>query len=109
MISHFDTSKLGPGGFRVLVSDKNVTLPDGTEVESGTVLRDTFHLSPWATADLLVPCGGRPGAVNASNVNLLFSSGKCKFKYIVEGANLFITQAARVLEHVTGRLRDEEV
>merc|ERR1719253_58043 len=97
MISHFDTSKLGPGGFCVLVQDKNVTLPDGTKVESGTVLRDTFHLSKYATADLLVPCGGRPGAVNASNVQQLFNS--CKFKYIVEGANLFITQAARdVLE-----------
>merc|ERR1719181_2077670 len=37
MISNFERSKLGKGGFCVLVGDKNVTLPDGTKVESGTV------------------------------------------------------------------------
>lgn len=47
------------------------------------------------------PCGGRPRAVNGSNVAQLFDeNGKPKFKYIVEGANLFITEDARdVLEN----------
>jgi glutamate dehydrogenase len=95
MCENFDRQKLGPKGFLVKINEKNVTLPDGTTVESGLALRDTFHLSNYACADLLVPCGGRPGAVNASNVHELFVAGKCKFKYIVEGANLFITQGAR--------------
>lgn len=48
-------------------------------------------------ADLFVPCGGRPEAVNISNVSsLVDSEGTPHFKYIVEGANLFITQQARI-------------
>lgn len=40
---------------------------------------------------------GRPEAINISNVNKLFDAdGKCHFKYIVEGANLFITRQARL-------------
>ena len=49
-------------------------------------------------ADLFVPCGGRPEAVNISNMNALIDGeGKPHFKYIVEGANLFFTQQARLL------------
>lgn len=55
------------------------------------------------SADLFVPCGGRPATVHISNVQNLFmkdksgeASGNCKFKYIVEGANLFFTDQARV-------------
>jgi len=44
MVEHFDTSKLGPDGFRVLISDQNVKLPDGELVESGIVFRNEFHL-----------------------------------------------------------------
>ena len=66
-------------------------------------------------ADLFVPCGGRyvllsfaaraallterrrPEAVNISNVAALVDAeGKPHFKYIVEGANLFFTQQARL-------------
>lgn len=44
-----------------------------------------------------MPCGGRPEAVNISNVAALSDTeGKPHFKYIVEGANLFITQQARL-------------
>jgi Glutamate/Leucine/Phenylalanine/Valine dehydrogenase len=39
----------------------------------------------------------RPEAVNISNVaGLVDSEGKPHFKYIVEGANLFFTQQARL-------------
>jgi len=97
MISGFDTSKLGPGGFRVLVDDVNVTLPNGEVVPNGATFRNNFHLHPLATADLFVPCGGRPESVNLSNVhNLLNKDGTPKFKIIVEGANLFFTQDARM-------------
>lgn len=39
----------------------------------------------------------RPEAINISNVSsLIDSDGKPHYKYIVEGANLFITQSARL-------------
>jgi glutamate dehydrogenase len=101
MVDHFDETKLGAGGFKVLVTDTNVTLPDGTLVESGLTFRNDFHLNPLSSADLFVPCGGRPESVNAGNVAQLFDAetGEPRFKYIVEGANLFFTNdARRVLE-----------
>jgi len=99
MISSYDTP-LSPDGFKVLVGDTDVTLPDGTKVPGGVAFRNQFHLTPYSTADLFVPCGGRPEAVNSSNVEMLFhKDGSPRFKYIVEGANLFFTQEARsVLE-----------
>jgi glutamate dehydrogenase len=93
----FDTARLGPRGFRVTVSDRNVTLPDGTAVASGLGFRNTFHLDPRMKADLFVPCGGRPKSVNLSNWRtLLDAEGRPLFRWIVEGANLFITQEARL-------------
>jgi len=96
MVIHFDRSKLGPKGFLVLIDDHDVTLPDGRLVDSGMNFRNNFHLDPLASAELFVPCGGRPAAVNLSNVDKLFVNGKPMFKYVVEGANLFFTQEARL-------------
>jgi len=99
MIENFNCAKLSPGGFVVKVSDVNVTLPDGTLVPRGDVFRDTFHLSKYAVADLFVPCGGRPKAVTADNVQQLLVNGHPKFQAVIEGANLFLTDPARrVLE-----------
>ncbi len=97
MISEFDASLLGPGGYRVLVEDKDFKLPSGEIVPDGVSFRNTAHL--LFKADLFVPCGGRPEAINISNVSKLFDAaadGKPHYKYIVEGANLFITQQARL-------------
>lgn len=56
-------------------------------------------------ADLFVPCGGRPEAVDLQNVSQLYSpEGVPRFKYIVEGANLFITQEARLRLEKSGVL-----
>ncbi|CEI97888.1 Putative Glutamate dehydrogenase [Rhizopus microsporus] len=98
MISNFDTSKLSPSGFRVLVDEENVTLPDGTLVENGLSFRNTFHTNPLAQATVFVPCGGRPESVGLDNVHALLpkDGGAPLFKYIVEGANLFFTQEARL-------------
>lgn len=104
MISHFDTSKLSREGFRVLLEDSNVRLFNGQIVENGFQFRNTFHTNPLASATLFVPCGGRPESVDLYNVHLLegFSTSKKEggrgplFKYIVEGANLFFTQEARL-------------
>lgn len=97
MISNFDTAKLSPEGFRVLVDENNVKLPSGEVVENGLTFRNTFHVNPLARATVFVPCGGRPESVDLYNVNkLIEEDGAPLFKYIVEGANLFFTQEARL-------------
>ncbi|KAJ2355715.1 NAD-dependent glutamate dehydrogenase [Coemansia sp. RSA 2618] len=97
MIQHFDMAKLGPTGFRVLVDDFQVSLPDGTLVQDGLSFRNTFHVNPLAGADFFVPCGGRPESIDINNVGKLFDAdGSTRFKYVVEGANLFFTQDARL-------------
>jgi glutamate dehydrogenase len=103
MVGSFSRSLLSPQGFLVLINDRDVKLPHGEIVENGRAFRDSFHLHPLAKADLFVPCGGRPEAVNMSNVDKLFDdNGKPKFRIIVEGANLFITQDARLVLEKAG-------
>jgi glutamate dehydrogenase len=93
----FDEARLGPRGFAVRVGDRDRKLPDGTVVASGTGFRNAFHLDPRFRADLFVPCGGRPKSINLANWrSLLDAEGKPAFRWIVEGANLFITQEARL-------------
>jgi glutamate dehydrogenase len=91
----FDKSKLGKDGYVVKVEDNDVKLPSGEVIADGVDFRNTAHLR--FKADLLVPCGGRPEAVNISNMAALIDAeGKPHFKYVVEGANLFISQQARL-------------
>ncbi|KAI7851013.1 Glutamate/Leucine/Phenylalanine/Valine dehydrogenase-domain-containing protein [Circinella umbellata] len=97
MINSFDTSLLSDEGFRVLLEDNNVTLYNGQVVENGFQFRNTFHTNPLAQATVFVPCGGRPESVDLANVHKLVDiDGTPLFKYIVEGANLFFTQEARL-------------
>ncbi|MDZ7263034.1 MAG: NAD-glutamate dehydrogenase [candidate division KSB1 bacterium] len=97
MVEHFDKSQLSARGFFVHINDRNVKLPDGTVVENGLVFRNTFHLHPMLKADLFVPCGGRPNSITIQNwKQMLDENGAPRFKYIVEGANLFLTQQARL-------------
>ncbi|KAI8873321.1 NAD-dependent glutamate dehydrogenase [Ramicandelaber brevisporus] len=97
MISNFNIDKLSPRGFRVLIDEHHVKLPTGVVVQNGLTFRNEFHLLTESSADLFVPCGGRPEAVDVNNVHLLFdSNGNPRFKYVVEGANLFFTQDARL-------------
>ena len=97
MVENFDKSKLSPKGYFVHVNDINVKLPNGEVVESGFDFRNTFHLNSNLKADLFIPCGGRPKSINIQNwKQLLDEDGKPRFRFIVEGANLFITQPARL-------------
>ncbi|MCK5740030.1 NAD-glutamate dehydrogenase [bacterium] len=97
MVEKFDTKKLTADGFFVHVNDKDLTLPDGSVVENGFQFRNNFHLDARFSADLFVPCGGRPNSINIQNwKKLLDANGLPKFRFIVEGANLFLTQAARL-------------
>jgi glutamate dehydrogenase len=98
MSREFDRNKLSPQGFFVDVSQTNITLPNGTQVDSGLSFRNNFHLNPLSSADIFVPCGGRPESVALSNVEqVLDKNGKARFNIIVEGANLFFTQNARLV------------
>lgn len=96
MISHFDVSKLSKDGYRVLVEDTNVTLPTGEVVANGTIFRNTFHCRSDLQCEAMVPCGGRPEAIDLNNVDRLIKDGKSIVPYIVEGANLFISQDAKL-------------
>lgn len=96
MISHFDISTLSKDGYRVLVEDTNITLPSGEVINNGTTFRNTFHLRNQEHYDVFVPCGGRPESIDFSSASHLISEGKTNIPYIVEGANLFITQEAKL-------------
>ena len=116
-LEHFNRAKLGPKTVFKLVDDKtSVTGPDGEVYANGEDFRNRLHFHPWAACPTFVPCGGRPAAVTLSNVHLFLvhapgitgdmmlagaanakvSPDQLRFKYIVEGANLFITQDARL-------------
>jgi len=97
MVEHFRRDHLTEGGFFIGVKERSIVLPDGEKVESGLEFRNTFHLHPKFSADLFVPCGGRPASININNwQQYLDEKGNPRFKVIVEGANLFITQQARL-------------
>lgn len=95
--SNFDEAKLGPGAFKVRVSDKSANVPGAAPGVSGAAFRNAFHLNKLFRADLFVPCGGRPKSIDSTNwTSLMDESGRPTFKWIVEGANLFITPEARL-------------
>ncbi|KAL0960963.1 hypothetical protein HGRIS_005961 [Hohenbuehelia grisea] len=94
-VGFFDKSKLSKDGYLVKVEEHDVKLPSGEIVLDGTDFRNGAHLR--FKADIFVPCGGRPEAVNISNMAALVDAdGKPHFKYIVEGANLFFSHQARL-------------
>lgn len=104
MINHFDKSKLSSKGFVILVDDVNFKIPETDEIiPNGVFFRNHFHLEIekyLGSIDLFVPCGGRPAAIDIDTVSHLLPNGQPIVKYIVEGANLFITQQAKLkLEH----------
>lgn len=102
MISEYDISKLSKDGYRVLCEENNVTLPSGEVVNNGTSFRNTYHLRENNTTDSFVPCGGRPESIDLISVNRLIKNGKSIIPYIVEGANLFITQDAKLRLEAAG-------
>lgn len=96
-VAYFQKKLLSSAGFLVTVEEENIRLPGGEKIESGLEFRNTFHLDPRFQADLFVPCGGRPASININNWKLFLNeNGQPRFKFIVEGANLFLTQEARL-------------
>jgi len=97
MVEVFPREKLSADGFFVSVKDRDTVLPHGEKVENGLEFRNAFHLHPLFKADIFVPCGGRPSSITIANwTAYLNADGEPRFKVIVEGANLFITQPARL-------------
>ncbi len=106
----FDPAALSPGGF---VLYRNKRRNDGllelyrrvdrtaSGVEERWITLDEFfkeynELIFTVPADLFIPAGGRPETVDGENwQRLMGDDGKPKIKVIVEGANSFITPAAR--------------
>ncbi|KAH8894893.1 NAD-dependent glutamate dehydrogenase [Thozetella sp. PMI_491] len=102
MVSEFDMSKLSKDGYRVLCEDTGVTLPTGEIINNGTAFRNTYHLRDSGLTDMFVPCGGRPESIDLVSVNRLIKDGKSTIPYVVEGANLFITQEAKLRLEAAG-------
>ena len=107
----FDKSKLGPRGYAVMVEDKDITLPNGKFVHSGIQFRNQFHLKlqeiyPPNFINLWTPCGGRPNSIDVTTVNTLLDpkTGKSIIPILIEGANLFITQAAKYILEKAGAI-----
>lgn len=97
----FSLDKLGPRGFRVPITAKNITLPDGTFIEEGALFHRTF-LTDAANrkfikeADIraFIPCGGFKDTINRGNVRHFLENFR-ELSFIVEGANVFFDDAAR--------------
>ncbi len=81
-IAHFDRDRLGPRGQLASVTD-----PGGVE------MRNTMHNR--VKSDAFVPAGGRPETIHEGNWQLFAPDGVPSSRVIVEGANLYITPAAR--------------
>lgn len=101
MVSSYDKSKLKHHGFFVSVDEVDVILPNGVIVANGTTFRNRFHLEIFNfvdKVDLFVPCGGRPNSIDINVLHFYVDekTSRCKIPYIVEGANLFITQPAKI-------------
>ncbi|KYQ88330.1 NAD+ dependent glutamate dehydrogenase [Tieghemostelium lacteum] len=106
MSRYFNKALLSKNGFFVDVQENDIKLPNGEVIESGLIFRNNFHLNPLSSADIFVPCGGRPESVQLVNVDKMFNAtnGEPRFKIIVEGANLFFTQKARLMIEEKGAI-----
>ncbi|SOV13283.1 glutamate dehydrogenase, putative [Plasmodium gaboni] len=90
----YDEKYFSKDGFKISIEDHNVDIL-GTKVRSGLDFRNTFFLNPLNKCELFNPCGGRPHSINIFNVHNIIKNGECIYKYIVEGANVFISDDAR--------------
>ncbi len=82
-IAGFDPRRLSGRGRLMPATDK-----------AGEAFRNDLHHQ--VVADLFVPCGGRPYTINDGNWRrFLLADGTPSAKAMVEGANIFLTPAAR--------------
>lgn len=97
----YRVEKLSKDGFMVPLGATDITLPDGTVIDDGTLFHRTFLTSAnsrkyleKAKIQAFVPCGGFKDTINQSNVKQ-FLTNFAELKFIVEGANIFFDDSAR--------------
>lgn len=111
-LDRFDPARLSKGGiiiFRTGCRTEGIKeqhrrverLPDGT-VQETWIGPDDFHreyssMTFRVSSDIFIPAGGRPETIDIQNWrDFLDADGKPSSPIIIEGANSFITPAARV-------------
>lgn len=111
MMQDFPREKLHKGAWVLAVHKTRQPTPLLKEcllikcVEDGKVVEEWIPSSQankmWSTtahvvpADVFLPCGGRPRALNMGNIEQYFTDGRPNGIVVVEGANLYITPDAR--------------
>jgi len=110
-LDHFTPEALHPGGFMLFWQERRKdglrelhrkVIRTDSGVEERWITVDEFHreiddLIFSVSADLFLPCGGRPETIDGNNWNRLFNDdGTPTARVITEGANSFITPDARV-------------
>lgn len=108
-ICHYPPQKLHDGGFlldRTHVNDEGLTQKTRlwksqskpamstwiSSSEASQIFRQNVH---HTVADVFIPGGGRPRALNHENVDEFFVNEKPTARLIVEGANLYVAPEAR--------------
>jgi glutamate dehydrogenase len=102
----FDPAKLtGEGAFMIWSAadadgmHRMVTVADGKNTEkliSHNEFMSLFSNNIFREADVFIPGGGRPQTIHDGNWSNYAPNGKPIIKAIVEGANSFLTPAARI-------------
>jgi glutamate dehydrogenase len=116
-LDKFDCKQLkGEGAFMVFSTPlkegdaefyRQVVLQDGKLVEkhlSRDEFMGAFQSNLFRYADVFIPCGGRPSTVNIDNWRSYANGEGHGCRAIVEGANSFLTPAARIELQKTGIL-----
>ncbi|KAJ0135200.1 Uncharacterized protein HZ326_21764 [Fusarium oxysporum f. sp. albedinis] len=109
MTSDYNVSKFSKGRYCVRCHDQNITLPSGEILTNGTSFLSTFHLLDTDSVDSFVPCGDPPVSIDLITANRLIKDGKSIIPYLVEGANLRITQEAKLRLEEAGCILYEDV
>jgi len=103
-IAHYPSEKLHEGGFlfdkKLLYRKVNgeIEAEQISEKEAHELIKGHIHRIP---ADIFIPAGGRPHTLQLDNVrDFLDEAGQPTARAIIEGANLYVSQEARLfLEH----------
>ena len=112
MVEHYPVEKLSPGGYLLIMGEKKTT---GTSIVQTALYtrRKTGVEKIWLSgneanriyghqlfeiyADAFIPAGGRPRMINQDNYqDYIMADGKPSSRFIVEGANLYLTDEARI-------------
>ena len=98
-IADFQPEFLSKEGLITKVGDPGPLQIGGETWLTPKRFRDEFLFTKYASADLLVPCERRTGVINGTNVHNLFNqAGVCRFKYIIEASDMFLSTEANLLK-----------